>query len=107
VNKIFGFLIFILLISIPAKADWVNFSGAENALNIAEININDDHVKLILEIYVRNLEVFEALVPDDLFSKPILGRPPHIHANVFPGRLMTRECFTLSLFTHSRKNRHL
>ena len=59
-----------------ARADWVNFSGAENALNIAEIHINDDHVKLILEVYVRDLEVFEELVPDDFFSKPVSGRPP-------------------------------
>jgi hypothetical protein len=75
-NKIFGLFIVILLISSPVEADWVNFTGAENALNIAEIYINDDHVKLILEVYVGNLEVFEELVPDDFFSKPILRRPP-------------------------------
>ncbi len=75
-KTILGIVIILILFVSRAEADWLNFSGAENALNTAEIHINDDHVKLILEVYVGNLEVFEDLVPDDFFSKPVSGRPP-------------------------------
>jgi hypothetical protein len=71
------FILVVLLLSgvlSSAHADWVNFSGAENALNIAEIHINDNHVKVMLEIYVGDLEKFEELIPDDFFSKPVSNR---------------------------------
>ena len=48
-----------------AKADWLNLTGAETAQNIAEIYVQDDHVRLVLEIYVGDLEFFSDLVPDD------------------------------------------
>jgi hypothetical protein len=74
-----GFFLFLstllLFVSSPAQADWVNFSGAENAPNIAEIYIEDDHVKVILEVYIGDLEVFEELIPEDMFQEPIPGRP--------------------------------
>jgi hypothetical protein len=75
-KKTLGILIVLVLFMSPVEADWVNFSGAENALNTAEIHINGDHVRLILEVFVGNIEVFEELVPDDFFSKPVLERPP-------------------------------
>ena len=37
--------------STPARADWVSFSGAENAPNIAEIHIGEDQVRIQLEIF--------------------------------------------------------
>ncbi|MCP4405658.1 MAG: hypothetical protein GY801_51195, partial [bacterium] len=61
VIRLIGLLAFLLLAScltIPANADWLNLSGAENAPTISEIYINDDHVKLILEIYVHDLKAF-------------------------------------------------
>ncbi|MHC4440817.1 MAG: hypothetical protein ACYS3S_26000, partial [Planctomycetota bacterium] len=64
------------MIWIPARADWINLSGAENAPNIAEIYIQDDHVRLVLEIYIRDLTEFEQLLPDDFFREKIVGRPP-------------------------------
>ncbi len=74
---ILGFIIFAMIFHVSSvRADWINFSGAENALNIAEIYINDDHVQVNLEVYVRDLEVFEELMADDFFSKPVSGRPP-------------------------------
>jgi len=76
-KKILGLLVIILLVS-PADADWINFSGAENAHNIAEIHINDDHVRLNLEIYLKDLETFEELIPDDMFRDAVPGRPPAI-----------------------------
>jgi hypothetical protein len=62
-----------------SQADWVNLTGAENSRNIAEIYVEKDHVKIKLEIYVQDLILFEELVPDDFFPKPI------------PGRLMSQE----------------
>jgi hypothetical protein len=49
-------LIFIVVYSPPAKADWINLSGAQSAPNIAEIYVNNDHVRLVLEIYVGDLD---------------------------------------------------
>jgi hypothetical protein len=76
-SRLLFILIVLLLNSVlsSAHADWVNFSGAENARNIAEIHINDNHVKVMLEIYVGDLEKFEELIPDDFFSKPVSNRP--------------------------------
>jgi hypothetical protein len=68
-------LISMFAIQLPVKADWLNLNGAENAPNIAEIYINDDHVKLVLEIYLADLGVFEELIPEDMFNEPIPGRP--------------------------------
>jgi hypothetical protein len=69
-------LISLFLFVSHGEADWINFSGAENGRNIAEISINNDHVKLILEIYVGDLEVFEELIPDNLFKRKYIHRLP-------------------------------
>jgi hypothetical protein len=50
-----------------AQADWINLSGADNAPTIAEICIQEDHVRLVLEIYVGDLVKFEQLLPDKFF----------------------------------------
>ena len=70
------FLIAIFICATPAKADWINFSGAENALNIAEIYINDDHIRVNLEIFVNDIVAFHRLVPDDFFEGKAMKRPP-------------------------------
>ena len=59
----------------PSAADWINLSGAENAPNIAEIHINDDHVRITLEIFVQDLVVFDRLIPDDFFQGSNIQRP--------------------------------
>ncbi len=41
---------------------------AQNAPNIAEIHINDDHVKIELEIFVKDLVTFDRLIPDEFFA---------------------------------------
>ena len=61
-------IIFYWLACPPANADWVNFSGAQNAPNIAEIYINDDHVKVELEIFVNDMVTFDRLIPDEFFA---------------------------------------
>jgi hypothetical protein len=58
-----------------AQADWINLTGAETSPNIAEIYVMDDHVKVVLEAYVGDLEVFEDLVPDDWVSELDVERP--------------------------------
>ena len=54
-----------LCLAAPARADWINLTGAETAPNIAEIYVLDDHVRLVLEIHVGDLDTFDELVPDD------------------------------------------
>jgi hypothetical protein len=56
-------------------ADWINLSGAENARNIAEIYVETDRVRIQLEVFVDDLMIFEELIPEGFFSKPIPGRP--------------------------------
>ena len=59
----------------PANADWINLSGAQNAPNIAEIHINDDHVRIEFEIFVNDLVIFDRLIPDDFFADTGIKRP--------------------------------
>jgi len=60
-----SFLLVLALSTSTASADWINLTGAETAPNIAEIYVLDDHVKLVLEVYIGDLETFEELIPDD------------------------------------------
>jgi hypothetical protein len=60
----------------PANADWINLTGAQSAPNIAEIYVNDDHVRLELEIYVGDLEKFIDLLPDDWIKQAGMVPPP-------------------------------
>jgi hypothetical protein len=68
-----------------STADWINLTGSETAPNIAEIYVMDDHVKLVLEVYVGDLEKFRELVPDDWLgdqenNRPSLERRMHTFA---------------------------
>ena len=68
-------VLFTAICSSPASADWVNLSGAQNAPNIAEIYINDDHVKVDLEIFVNDMVTFDRLIPDEFFKDTNIKRP--------------------------------
>jgi hypothetical protein len=57
------------------RADYISLTGAETAPNIAEIFVLDDRVKLVLEIYVGDLEIFEDLIPDDWVKDGAVERP--------------------------------
>jgi hypothetical protein len=73
---IISFLIFFCCsVRNPANADWINLSGAENAPNIAEIHIHDDHVKIELEIFVDDMVTFDRLIPDSFFEGTDIKRP--------------------------------
>ncbi|NHZ69742.1 MAG: hypothetical protein GWP20_00720 [Thermotogales bacterium] len=69
-------LLAVFLLPLDSHADWINLTGAETAPNIAEITVLDDRVKLVLEIYVRDLETFEELIPDDWVKDSAPERPP-------------------------------
>jgi hypothetical protein len=58
-----------------AQADWMNLTGAETAPNIAEITVEDDRVRVALEIYIADLETFGDLIPDDLLTDSPEDRP--------------------------------
>jgi len=74
---IIAFLIFLCcIVPTAANADWINLSGAENAPNIAEIHIHDDHVKIELEIFVDDMLTFDRLIPDAFFKGTPIKRPP-------------------------------
>jgi len=70
------FFIVCFLSPLRAFADWVNLSGAENAPNIAEIHVGDDHVRLELEVFVQDLRTFEDLIPEAFFENIKVKRPP-------------------------------
>jgi hypothetical protein len=67
---------FCVIVCPLANADWINLSGAENAANIAEIYIDDDHVRIELEIFVNDMVTFDRLIPDQFFEGSQIKRPP-------------------------------
>ena len=69
-------LLAVFLWPLESRADWINLTGAETAPNIAEIYVLDDRVKLALEVYVRDLEMFEELIPDDWVKDNATERLP-------------------------------
>jgi hypothetical protein len=66
---------FTLMTTSFARADWINLSGAQNAPNNAEIHINDDHVRIELEIFVNDMVTFDRLIPDKFFEGTEIKRP--------------------------------
>ena len=72
--RVFCLLVLLAMVA-PATADWINLSGSETAANIAEIYVMDDHIKLVLEVYVGDLEVFEDLVPNGWLKQETADRP--------------------------------
>ncbi len=68
-------MVFSALAPWSANADWINLTGAETASNIAEIYVLDDRVRLVLEVYVGDLDFFADLVPDEWLKDGSQGRP--------------------------------
>ena len=66
----------LLAVTATTRADWMNLTGAETAQNIAEVYVLEDHVRVVLEVYLGDLEHFEALVPDQWLEKSDIQRPP-------------------------------
>ncbi|UCD32053.1 MAG: hypothetical protein JSV38_15050 [Desulfobacterales bacterium] len=59
-----------------AGADWINLTGAQSAPNIAEFHVNDDHVRVVLEIYVGDVDKFVDLLPDEWIRQAGVEPPP-------------------------------
>ncbi len=66
----------LLAVTTTTRADWMNLTGAETAQNIAEVYVLDDHVRVVLEVYLSDLAHFEALVPDQWLEESDIQRPP-------------------------------
>ena len=87
-NIIYLLIFLVLCLPPAAKSDWINLTGAENTPNIVEIHINDDHVKIELEIFVNDVVTFDRLIPEDFFkgtNKETI--PCRAYATVFQRRL--------------------
>ena len=72
----FSFLLVFLSLGPSALADWINLTGAQSAQNIAEIYVEDDHIRLVLEIYVADLDKFVDLLPEDFLKASGIAPPP-------------------------------
>jgi len=72
----FSVVFVIFFFAQTASADWVNLSGAQSAANIAEIYVEDDHVRMVLEIYVNEMGQFIDLVPESFFNEANTTIPP-------------------------------
>lgn len=66
----------LLLLTTGGRADWINLTGAQSAPNIAEIHVNDDHVRVVLEIYVADVDKFVDLLPDEWIRQAGVEPPP-------------------------------
>ena len=82
-------LFVILNFPTSANGDWINLTGAQSAPNIAEIYIEDDHVRLVLEIYIGDLDKFVELLPDEWF-KNANKKPPPLQERI---KLFSEETF--------------
>jgi hypothetical protein len=69
-------ILFSLIFSSSVRADWINLTGAQSAPNIAEIFIEEDRIRLVLEIYVKNMAEFIDLFPEDWIKKGGVEPPP-------------------------------
>jgi len=72
----FNFLLVFFILVPAALADWINLTGAQSAPNIAEIYVEDDHIRLVLEIYVGDLDKFVHLLPEDFLKASGVEPPP-------------------------------
>ena len=72
----FNFLLVFFILVPAALADWINLTGAQSAPNIAEIYVEDDHIRLVLEIYVGDLDKFVHLLPEDFLKASGIAPPP-------------------------------
>jgi hypothetical protein len=65
----------------PATADWLVLSGAENSPTVAELHVERDRARLVLEVYRDDLGALGALLPESVVAGWIdrptaVSRPP-------------------------------
>ena len=66
----------VMIAALPVQADWINLSGAQSAANIAEIYVENDHVRLELEIFINDIDKFIDLLPNEWFEQANIKPPP-------------------------------
>ncbi|MCP4384410.1 MAG: hypothetical protein GY798_23870 [Hyphomicrobiales bacterium] len=59
-----------------ARADWINLTGAETARNIAEITVEDDGVRIAVEIFPGDIDQFGDITLDGAPGDDPAGTPP-------------------------------
>ena len=72
----FNFMLVFFILVPSARADWINLTGAQSAPNIAEIYVEDDRVRLVLEVSVVDLDKFVDLWPDNFLKAAGIEPPP-------------------------------
>ena len=72
----FNFMLVFFILVPSASADWINLTGAQSAPNIAEIYVEDDRVRLVLEVSVVDLDKFVDLWPDNFLKASGIEPPP-------------------------------
>ncbi|MGH8579421.1 MAG: hypothetical protein ACREVK_04585 [Gammaproteobacteria bacterium] len=78
----FGLLL-LLWFAAPASADWVAFTGAEKATTLAEIFIQEKHLRVQLEIGDADLSTFEDLLaasPQEPLERSLRHFSQHVFA---------------------------
>jgi hypothetical protein len=71
---IWAVFIVTVLIQSTAKVDFVAFNGSEIAPTISKTHVAEDGVHIQLEVFVGDLETFDALVPDNWFKDDASAR---------------------------------
>jgi hypothetical protein len=66
----------IIIFPLSATADWINLTGAQSAPTIAEIHVEKDYVRLVLEIYVNDMDKFIDLMPGEWIRQAGVEPPP-------------------------------
>lgn len=74
---VLALLLFVFLpFGTSSRADWVNLGGAEVAPNIAEIYVQDDGVRVVLEVFVGDLQLFSDLLPAEWMAENGIATSP-------------------------------
>jgi len=75
-NLVRLFWLLVLCFATGVQADWINLTGAETSPNITEIYVLDDRVRVVLEVYIEDLQAFDELIPEGWFTGKQPDRAP-------------------------------
>ncbi|MGH8606032.1 MAG: hypothetical protein ACREX9_00980, partial [Gammaproteobacteria bacterium] len=75
-------LVLLLWFAAPVRADWIALTGAENATTLAEISIQEKHLRMQLEIGDADLNTFEDLLASSP-QEPLEPSLRHFSQHVF------------------------
>ncbi|MGH8604675.1 MAG: hypothetical protein ACREXR_18400, partial [Gammaproteobacteria bacterium] len=75
-------VVLLLWFAAPVRADWIALTGAEKATTLAEISIQEKHLRVQLEIGDADLSTFEDLLGQDA-QEPLERSLRHFSQHVF------------------------